>query len=285
MLRTLGIDLAAQDRDTAVCLIQWPADGSAEVLWVEAARVCTDDALVAWMGQADEVGIDAPMGWPSALVDLLPDYMATGRWPVAPQFADGRVWYDELRLRETDRAVHRLLLAERDVSVRPLSVSSDTIAVVAFRCARLLALHGEHSGVAFDRTGHTSRVFEVYPAAALASWGFPHKGYKARARAKRAAAEQRRRDILSAIERQGRAWLNLDHTPDVRQALIASDHALDAFLSALAARAAGQRWTTQPKPAQQRLAEAEGWIHVPRPESFESLAGQRWDPATVTPRT
>lgn len=128
------------------------------------------------MAQASAIGIDAPMGWPSELVDLLPEYMATGRGSVVPQSTDGRVWYDELRLRETDRAVHRLLLAERDVSVRPLSVSSDTIAVVPWRCARLLAMHGERNGVAFDRTGEGSGVFEVYPAAALGSWGFPHKG-------------------------------------------------------------------------------------------------------------
>jgi len=273
VLRTLGIDLAAQDRDTAACLVEWPGDGSAEVRWVRTGRDCTDDALAKWMGAVDEVGIDAPMGWPSALVDLLPDYLATGRWPVAPRFTDGRIWYDELRLRETDRTVHRLVLAERNVSVRPLSVSSDTIAVVAFRCARLLTMHSEKSGVAFDRIGQTSRVFEVYPAAALASWSFPHKGYKARTRAARPAAEQRRRDILSAMERQGRSWLNLDQTPAIRQALIASDHALDAFLSALATRAAGQNWTTRPRPDQRELARTEGWIHVPRPESFESLAG------------
>jgi len=121
--------------------------------------------------------------------------------------------------------VHRQLLAEQKVSVRPLSVSSDTIAVIAFRCARLLTMHGERGGVAFDRTGQMSRVFDVYPAAALASWGFP------------------------------------------------SDHALDAFLSALAARAAGQRRTTVPQPDQRELARTEGWIHVPRPESFEGLDG------------
>lgn len=253
-------------------MIEWSHQGTVEVLWVRRGQDCTDDALVAWMGEAQQVGIDAPMGWPSALVDLLPEYMATGRWPVAPQFTDGRVWYDELRLRETDRAVHRLLLSERGVSVRPLSVSSDTIAVVAWRCARLLAMHGERNGAVFDRTGKDSGVFEVYPAAALASWGFPHKGYKAKNVAARPGAEQRRRDIISAMEREARTWLNLDVMPGVRQALIASDHALDAFVSSLAACAAGQRWTTRPRSEQQELATAEGWIHVPRPDSFEGLA-------------
>lgn len=163
MLRTVGIDLAAQARDTAACQIEWSGQGTCNVLWVREGTDCTDDALVAWMAQASAIGIDAPMGWPSALVDLLPEYMATGRWPVVPQFTDGRVWYDELRLRETDRAVHRLLLAERDVSVRLLSVSSDTIAVVAWRCARLIAMHGGRNGVAFDRTRRVGRSRSTRP--------------------------------------------------------------------------------------------------------------------------
>lgn len=204
MLRTVGIDLAAQARDTAACQIEWSGQGTCNVLWVREGTDCTDDALVAWMAQASAIGIDAPMGWPSALVDLLPEYMATGRWPVVPQFTDGRVWYDELRLRETDRAVHRLLLAERDVSVRPLSVSSDTIAVVAGAvpaCSPCTA-----SATAWHSTApEGSGVFEVYPAAALASWGFPHKGYKARTAAARPAAEKRRLEILAGIERDGRS--------------------------------------------------------------------------------
>ena len=117
-----------------------------------------------------------------------------------------------------------------------------------------------------------SGVFEVYPAAALASWGFPHKGYKARTAAAGPAAEKRRLEILAGIERDGRSWLNLDLVPDVRQRLIASDHALDAFVAALATCAATQKWTTLPRPDQRDLARAEGWIHVPRPESFEGLA-------------
>lgn len=50
-----------------------------------------------------------------------------------------------------------------------------------------------------------SGVFEVYPAAALASWGFPHKGYKARTAAARPAAEKRRLEILAGVERDGRS--------------------------------------------------------------------------------
>lgn len=53
--------------------------------------------------------------------------------------------------------------------------------------------------------------------------------------------------------------LNFDLVPEVRRELIASDHALDALLSSLAACAAGQKWTTLPGPEQTALARAEGW--------------------------
>jgi hypothetical protein len=74
------------------------------------------------------------------------------------------------------------------------------------------------------------------------------------------------------MEHEARAWLNLHVTPDVRQALIASDHVLDAFLSALAAAPRTSDGRRSPRPDQAALAAAEGWIHVPRPESFEGLA-------------
>lgn len=272
MRRTLGIDLAAQPENTAACLIEWGA-AKAEVRKVITGADCDDDSLVAQMAEADEVGIDAPFGWPKALVEMLPQYLASGRWPVPPTIEAGRIRYDPLRYRETDRAVHDLLLEESGGKVKlwPLSVSSDSIAVVAWRCAHLLHRHAELAGKEVDRTGAISRVFETYPAAALASWSLPHRGYKARSKAKRVASEECRWQIVKGIEKAALPWLDLELSPWARQALVASDHALDAFISALVARAAAQRHTTGPTTAQLALAAGEGWIHVPRPEALEAL--------------
>lgn len=268
MLRTLGIDLAAQPADTAACLLEWGIAG-AEVRWLRRGAECSDEAIVEWMGEADEVGIDAPFGWPETLVELLPEYLVSGAWPVAPRLDKGRLYYDGLRYRETDRSVQRLLEEQGKGKLWPLSVSSDTIAVVAWRCAHLLHRHAENTGRRLDRIGDSTHVFETYPAAALASWGIDRKGYKTKTSAGRAKAEVARIAILNAIERAGHGWLDLELTPWARQDLVY--HALDGFLSALVARAAAQKHTALPRPEQRDLAEREGWIHVPRPEALEHL--------------
>lgn len=271
MHASLGIDLAAQPANTAACLIEW-GDAGARVVFVRHGAECSDDALVGWMADATEVGIDAPFGWPVAFVDAVSDYSVSGDWPAAPRVEGARIHYRDLRYRETDLAVNRLLQSERGVSLWPLSVSSDSIAVVAWRCAHLLHRHADSTGRAVDRTGEGTGVFETYPAAALAAWDLPRRGYKVRAAGGRAVAEQTRRDILSGIERAGRGWLDLGATPSVREQLIASDHALDAFISALVTRAAAAGQTTPPRPDQLERARSEGWIHVPRPEGLAGLA-------------
>jgi predicted nuclease with RNAse H fold len=58
---TVGIDLAAQDKDTAACQIEW-SGGEASVSVPELGL--SDDALVDRVTSGDRVGIDAPFGWP-----------------------------------------------------------------------------------------------------------------------------------------------------------------------------------------------------------------------------
>jgi hypothetical protein len=56
---TLGIDLAAQDRGTAACLIEWDA-GEGRVTSVVAGL--GDSALLDLIAGADKAGIDSPFG-------------------------------------------------------------------------------------------------------------------------------------------------------------------------------------------------------------------------------
>jgi hypothetical protein len=58
---TVGIDLAAQDKDTAACQIEW-SGGEASVSVPELGL--SDDALVDRVTSRDRVGIDASFGWP-----------------------------------------------------------------------------------------------------------------------------------------------------------------------------------------------------------------------------
>ncbi|MGH9280955.1 MAG: hypothetical protein ACRD12_23070 [Acidimicrobiales bacterium] len=52
-----------------------------------------------------------------------------------------------------------------------------------------------------------------------------------------------------------------------------NEHAFDALIAALAARAAGLGWSAPPPVELRHLAEAEGWIHIPTC-AIETLVGQ-----------
>jgi predicted nuclease with RNAse H fold len=227
----VGIDLAAQDENTALCVLE------EDRLTVRDG--VGDAALLAAMRGARAVGIDAPFGWPRTFADELARYAAGGPWEAAGP---------ELRLRATDRAVTEWARA-RGQALFPLSVSSDRIAVCAWRCARLLTAHGMA-----DRAG-ADGVAEVYPAAALLAWGLPSRGYK---RVAPGGAEVRER-IVAGLELRFSLSLGDRDLVAHRRA----DDRLDAVVCALLAREVAHGRTLRPPPEHAEAARAEGWIHVP----------------------
>ena len=94
-MRTLGIDLSAQDRKTAACAIVW-ADGRAVVEEPIIGTAKDDD--VAWLAdlitKATCTGIDAPFGWPDGMVTAVSDWAHNRPWT-----SSGK---DGLRYRLTD---------------------------------------------------------------------------------------------------------------------------------------------------------------------------------------
>lgn len=223
-MKTLGVDLAAQPKKTARCLVSCSQSGAT----VEALALGQTDAdLIAAVAEADAVGIDAPFGWPLPFVDAVSTWARGGPWPAASSQA--------LRLRRTDLRVAAEVKA-------PLSVSTDKLGVAAFRCAGLL----DRLGVQ-DRAGD-GRVFEVYPAAALKQWGLPFQGYKGKEG--RATLHS-----LCAELRRACPWLR-----DIPSQCAQDDDAFDALICALVARAAKLRKTS---PADDPAARKEGWIHIP----------------------
>ena len=236
-MRTLGIDLAAQNPRTAVCAIDWD-DEQARVHAPElGGKREGDDWLVELARDADAVGIDAPFGFPDVAVNALSVWAERGRWTSAS--------VHELRFRITDRFVHE------ETGRWPLSSSSDLIAITAWRCARLLDRLDVKS-----RTGD-DRVYEVYPGAALTCWRFVRAGYKSSADARAA--------LLAELERP---WLDLG---PARAACIESDDALDALIASLVTRAATRGLTENPSGDSATIAR-EGWIHLPSADSFDQLA-------------
>jgi len=147
MPTTLGIDLASQPKNTAMCVVDWDSRTATLTHGVDDARIHRE-----LLGHA-KVGIDAPFGWPAAFADGLAAHQRFEPWP------EGDAVY---------RATDRFVIAH--TSKRPLSVSTDRIAYCALRCARLIAGH--------PRDG-SGLVVETYPGASLWLWlGRDRASYK-----------------------------------------------------------------------------------------------------------
>lgn len=96
-MRTIGIDLASQPKDTASCVIGWRDDGAT----VEMPKLgVTDDDILNLIRGADVAGIDAPFGWPATEVEATYQWSMHGRWDHPPT--------TELRFRLTDHYVREL---------------------------------------------------------------------------------------------------------------------------------------------------------------------------------
>jgi Protein of unknown function (DUF429) len=251
---SLGIDLASQNKKTAVCRIEW-SKGTAQAhrprLGVDQPR-----GQIRWLLEAAReamwVGIDAPFGWPDSMV------RAVSAWHAGEAWTDTEP--DQLRFRATDERVIG------ETGLRPLSVSSDRIAVVAWRCAAILtALRRERRDI--DRLGGGG-VFEVYPAAALWCWSLDGKGYKARGGLARRDEQEEARDTLLHQLEDRASWLDLRAARDT---CVESDDALDALIASLVARAAAKGLTDRPRRGELDRARREGWIHLPGRDSLANL--------------
>lgn len=234
---TVGVDLAAEAVRTAVAWLDW-SPGRARLERVEAGA--GDDLIVEAVMDAAKAGIDCPLGWPDRFVDFVAAHRA-GHVQV-PEGQEGRVWRRDLALRVTDQVVYE------QTGLTPLSVSADRIGHATMRCAAVLAELARR-GRPVDRRG-CGVVVEVYPAACLKVWGLPYRGYK---RAANLTGLGRLVDRLL----EAAPWLDLGgYEPLCR----ASDDAIDAVISALAARASALGLVTVPVGEQ---AATEGWIALP----------------------
>lgn len=240
---TAGVDLAAAPANTALAVVEWSVDGSAAV--TELAAGVDDDAIVELIGRVTRAGgrtgIDCPLGWPERFVEFLLAHR-DGTAPTDLGTPDAR---RPLLFRRTDLAVIA-------AGHRPLSVAADRIAHPAVRVAGILARLSE-PGCPVDRSGQGS-VVEVYPAAALRHWGLTSRAYKGTANA--GARSGLVGNLLATIP-----WLRV--SGGQRELLRRSDHALDALVSALVARAVVIGAATVPPAADAAVAAIEGWIALP----------------------
>lgn len=260
--RSIGIDLAADPINTAAVELSWDGDRATIVeVWGRGREKVDDHCLVKLLERSDaKIGVDCPFGWPGSFVALM---RSEGRSQSIPFDAATPKERERLAYRDTDLFVMRQTerkdaAGERTrAAVRPLSVSADRIAHVAFRFA------GLRSRLLVNRAARrdgADALVEVYPAAALALWEAPScRQYKGKngAAARRAVVDW----LQGARVATGGKPLDLDRHVD---ALVASDHVLDALLCALIARDCDVRGPSIP-PGYEDAALAEGWIHLPKP--------------------
>jgi predicted nuclease with RNAse H fold len=252
LVLTVGIDVASQDDRTAICAVRWTGGGARiEPL---GSRGADDAAVVRSIDRADRVGIDIPLGWPSAFVDAVHRHHHGDAWPSGSGAASMR----ELRLRETD-----LWITERarrpgqpHARCHPMSVSTNLIAIPAMRIARLLG--------PIDRSG-AGKVIEVYPAAALFVWGLPYRRYKGAKPELSATRQEVVRGLRAAapwLSASGADWDEIGE----------NDHMLDALIAALVARAKHRGLCDETYDAASERARSEGWIALPLRDALPRLA-------------
>jgi hypothetical protein len=240
---TLGVDLASQPKLTAICEIGWDA-GRADVKDI---LVDIDDVeLKRRLGdfQYHKIGIDIPLGWPEQFVNAVYSHRSMEGWPNCS--------LNDLRYRATDEYVNGELKAF------VLSVSSDRIAVPAFRAARLMAILSP----CVDRTG-MGRICEVYPAGALCRWGLSFRKYK-----RKGNADARCRLVMELLSCT-KEWLRVSDKD--RLLCEKDDNALDALISCLIARASACGLVDGVPDQFMEQASREGWIALPFADSLQKL--------------
>lgn len=256
MTATLGVDLASQAKNTAVCAIDWSADEAsvcALFKGTDAGGTPLHDKLIVsamrglWgdLPAPSKVAIDAPLGWPVDFVRAISDL---GSWPNGLDEKPRR-----LVRRATDYWVHEA------TSKLPLSVTTDRIAYAAMRASGLLAHYAATFDDAVDRSGMAGLVCETYPDPAIRRLGIWPGDVGARDSYK-GQADGLRESIVRLL-RERAPWLHL--TSEQERACIDSDDCLDALVCALVARAAERDLTDKPPPRLRHEAEREGWIHLP----------------------
>jgi len=247
-MKTLGIDLGAQGKRTAVCLIDW-VTGQVELPSGSASDCELVDLICGTSGRDDDgvdaCGIDAPFGWPSPFLNAIAAHARRERWP-GSEGKDQDEFRRSLRFRRTD------LIVLNEIGRVPMSVSTELVGVVAMRCARLQQLVADR-GREVDRSGRRGVLLEVYPRAALHHWELAEAGYK-KARG-REGLEKLAQTMFDRCPRLA--------TDQARTRCTARDDDLDAFICAVIAKAARSGQTQTVHREDEHLAAEEGWIHLP----------------------
>jgi len=237
VVRIIGVDCSTLAKKTGICVARVEASRCV----VEVANVCKDvapaDFIAAQIQSGEQflIAIDAPLGWPQAMGDLL-------SWHQAGQVLD--IDSNMLFRRHTDRFIKDKL------GKQSLDVGADRIARTAHAALQLLEQVRSTTGMDIPLAwsgGDLNGVeaIEVYPAATLISHGIDSRGYKEK------NAVDARGKLLSKL-------MNLVDFECVIDPVVDCDDVLDAVVCGIAGFdfLSGAAFI----PEDVVLAKREGWI-------------------------
>lgn len=242
-LHIIGIDCAAQAVNIGLAL---GAHQQGRTAVLDAVGSLSEARLVEclcdWVSDKKRVliAIDAPLGWPAAMAAQLHLHVAGAALNTDPH---------SMFRRHTDRFIATHLKKQ------PLDVGANLIARAAHRALWLLEELRQKLGRPIPlawKWPETEAVtaIEVYPGALLAVLGMKDVRYK---------GPQRGRAALLAARRQIVDRLGEDlYVEPVSQALVESDHLLDAALCVLAGADFAMQRAAPPPPG--LPVQQEGWI-------------------------
>jgi len=240
-IRVIGVDCATQPRNVGLALCTFTRGGPrVEEVAIGKSWPSIDDQVGQWLSATTLIALDAPLGWPVPLSEALVDHQA------GEELLNNA---NRLFRRRTDDVVAEAL------GKRPLDVGADRIARTAHTAlsfvGRLRDAHQLPIPLAWEPGWAQSvAAIEVYPAGTLASRELPYSGYKG-AGSKVTALRER---IVGAVAEE------MTFDAPVTEAMIQSDHMLDAVLCALAGCDFLQGSVMVPEDLE--LAQREGWIWV-----------------------
>lgn len=250
-MNIIGIDCAAQDKNTGLALATY--DGDRQMAHVIVTKVGDKDTpiadvVVGWLKGCDEptlLALDAPLGWPFPLQQALATHMAGE--PIA---APAR----EIFFRKTDQQVWE------DTTKKPLEIGATWIAWTAHGALRLLGEVRQKSGRAIPLVWDCKKVsqtcaIEVYPAGTLQSVNLGN--LVEHGDMKLSQSERARMKKVRAVRK-----LHLLQLNDVEPIDEKSSHELDAIICVAASVDFLQGYCTSPNRQQMNLARKEGWIWV-----------------------
>jgi predicted RNase H-like nuclease len=239
----IGIDCATDPAKMGLALGIW-RNQAAAILKVKAGdrREPPARTVVDWISDVNPtlVAMDAPLGWPADLGQMLAKHTAGNRLGIPPNV---------LFRRKTDQ------LVKAELGRQPLDVGADRIARTAHAALQLLDELRTITGFTIPLAWHPAvegvSAIEVYPAATLTAHGIQASGYKKK------SDEKSRMKIIVNLQR---------HLELPRDTSLLRDNAdvLDAGVCVLAAADfLGDRTV---KPTDMATSQKEGWIWFCRRE-------------------